>query len=324
MSGSFGKRARALIMFAGLVPITATQAQTLPSCEFSQKISKYTLTTGKLYTQDSDPALRGDFRMEVEANKVKPNRKALLTSPTAKLSWGYQWGPGGTMTSYDFSVRNPYEAEDGQTGPAYVSVLTVDGSSQSLTMTTSGTDSWNTLYDRSAVDRLGTLKKDITLVMGHPDGDPEKGPEYTFTFGKGDISKAYRSANGQFTALVKKAQAGQCQPAHFSSSSGGSGSACFLTTATCEAVGLADDCWELRTLRKFRDSWLADQPGGMDDIQAYYAKAPAIAERLKQDPHALLRLYWTRIVPSALAAQVGANGLARAIYSKGMRELAAA
>ena len=97
----------------------------------------------------------------------------------------------------------------------------------------------------------------------------------------------------------------------------------FLTTATCEAVGLADDCWELRTLRKFRDDWLADQQGGMDDIKAYYAKAPAIAERLKQDPQALLRLYWTRIVPSAVAAQVGANRLACAIYSKGMRELAA-
>jgi predicted amino acid dehydrogenase len=88
-------------------------------------------------------------------------------------------------------------------------------------------------------------------------------------------------------------------------------------------VGLPDDCWELRTLRRFRDGWLSRQAGGTDDIEAYYAKAPAIAEGLKNNQQALLRLYWTRIIPSALAAQVGANRLARAIYSKGMRELAA-
>lgn len=37
---------------------------------------------------------------------------------------------------------------------------------------------------------------------------------------------------------------------------------CFLTTATVGTVGLPDDCWELATLRAFRDGWLARHPGG--------------------------------------------------------------
>ena len=37
---------------------------------------------------------------------------------------------------------------------------------------------------------------------------------------------------------------------------------CFITTACCETLGLADDCFELRTLRRYRDEVLAKQPGG--------------------------------------------------------------
>lgn len=39
---------------------------------------------------------------------------------------------------------------------------------------------------------------------------------------------------------------------------------CFLTSACTEAHGLPDDCYELTTLRKYRDSILAKQTGGSD------------------------------------------------------------
>jgi hypothetical protein len=45
---------------------------------------------------------------------------------------------------------------------------------------------------------------------------------------------------------------------------------CVLTTACCDMIGLEDDCWELRTLRKFRDDWLRSQSFGDEEISQYY------------------------------------------------------
>lgn len=328
--GSFAKRARALLVFTtGVVPMAAAQAQDTPVCEFKIPISKFTSAEGDLFTKDEDPTIYGWFTVKAEANKVKPANKELLVTPTAMIAPSYYWQADGTLTSYALEVRNPYVVEAGSgDGPTFETTLDVDGSQQTFSMQTFSFNNWDELDNFSVGDSFGTLKKDVALTLGPPDGDPD-GTSYTFTFPKAEIVKAYKTAQPQFTGLLAKAHAGTCLPNHqvTASGSGTSGSAgtygCFLTTATCEAVGLDDDCWELRTLRRFRDGWLAEQSGGMDDIKAYYAKAPAIVERLRGDRQALLRLYWTRIVPSALAAQIGANRVARAIYSKGMRELAA-
>jgi hypothetical protein len=320
MSGSFGKRARALVAFGvGMLPLTAAQAQTVPACEFKIAISKTSNIIGNLFTQDSDPTLHGWAQIVAEATKVKPKHKELLVSPTAAVRASYTYRADGLMSSYNLEVRSPYTVEQG-TGPVFDATLTIEGLTENFSMDTYAFENWETMVDSNAADKFGALKKDVTLTVDGPPGDDKK---YVLSFPKGDLTKAYKAAKPQFAALIKKAQVGQCKAAHQTTDSG-SATGCFLTTATCEAVGLADDCWELRTLRRFRDGWLAQQQDGSADIAAYYAKAPAIAERLKGDPQALLRLYWTRIVPSALAAQVGANGVARAIYSKGMRELAAA
>ncbi|MEM1197138.1 MAG: CFI-box-CTERM domain-containing protein [Pseudomonadota bacterium] len=99
------------------------------------------------------------------------------------------------------------------------------------------------------------------------------------------------------------------------------GAPCFLTTAAVETIGLHDDCWELRTLRRFRDDWLAKQADGPTDIARYYEQAPAVADRLRADPRRLVRLYFTGILPSALAARIGLNHFARRIYSHHMSRL---
>ncbi len=62
-------------------------------------------------------------------------------------------------------------------------------------------------------------------------------------------------------------------------SSGSSG--CFITTAVCDFYGKADDCYELMTLREFRDNWLAKQSDGMHLIQEYYLNAPGLVEAMK-------------------------------------------
>ena len=51
---------------------------------------------------------------------------------------------------------------------------------------------------------------------------------------------------------------------------------CFLTTAVCEYDNKPDDCYELETLRAFRDGYLASSEGGKELIEEYYNIAPGI------------------------------------------------
>lgn len=60
----------------------------------------------------------------------------------------------------------------------------------------------------------------------------------------------------------------------------GSPSGCFITTAVCESFGKADNCYELSTLRSFRDDWLSQSPGGEELIEKYYQIAPKIVEEI--------------------------------------------
>lgn len=63
-----------------------------------------------------------------------------------------------------------------------------------------------------------------------------------------------------------------------SSDSGG----CYLTTACVVSKGLPDDCHELETLRKFRDSYLKPTEEGAKLVEEYYALAPRIVSRINE------------------------------------------
>jgi hypothetical protein len=94
--------------------------------------------------------------------------------------------------------------------------------------------------------------------------------------------------------------------------------ACFITTATCEVLGLDDDCFELAALRRYRDQVLAKRPGGQADIARYYELAPLILARLPKSTGRarLLPLYARFILPAALAAHLGFNALAYRLYRR--------
>lgn len=62
----------------------------------------------------------------------------------------------------------------------------------------------------------------------------------------------------------------------------GSKGGCFLTTAVCEILGKSDDCYELETLRHFRDNTLLKSKQGSEIVKQYYDIAPPIAEKLKR------------------------------------------
>ncbi|HUU25453.1 MAG TPA: CFI-box-CTERM domain-containing protein [Methyloceanibacter sp.] len=91
---------------------------------------------------------------------------------------------------------------------------------------------------------------------------------------------------------------------------------CFITTACCEALGLDDDCFELRTLRRYRDEVLAKQPGGQAVIERYYTQAPKILAQLPATTRdiRLLCVYARFILPAALAAKLGLDASAYRLY----------
>lgn len=77
---------------------------------------------------------------------------------------------------------------------------------------------------------------------------------------------------------------------------------CYLTTATCEALGMDDNCRELTELRWFRDNILPRSEEGRAGIDLYYRTAPAIVEAIAQRPDAptiYIDLYAKVIRPAA-------------------------
>jgi hypothetical protein len=83
---------------------------------------------------------------------------------------------------------------------------------------------------------------------------------------------------------------------------------CFLTTATCGHIGLSDDCWELSTLRAFRDNYMMTFESGRRQMEEYYRIAPSIVEGIRCQSDArrtYLKMYWRFILPSALLIKLG-------------------
>lgn len=99
---------------------------------------------------------------------------------------------------------------------------------------------------------------------------------------------------------------------------------CFFTTACCDELGLSDDCWELRTLRQYRDTYLSAAEGGPSDIAAYYEIAPRVLDGIAYEARRqeLLIIYAFMILPCAILATLGLNRLARHVYSVWTRKLA--
>lgn len=101
-------------------------------------------------------------------------------------------------------------------------------------------------------------------------------------------------------------------------------SSCFITSACVKAKGLPDDCYELTTLRSFRDTWLREQPGGKEVINSYYEIAPAIVARIDKMSNSLSlyeRLYNEYILPCVHYIENGNNQAAFDKYTKMLNSL---
>ena len=92
---------------------------------------------------------------------------------------------------------------------------------------------------------------------------------------------------------------------------------CFLTTAVCEFQGKPDNCYELTVLRNFRDTWLKEN--FPEDIDTYYAEAPAIVEKIKALPTSAWifdRMYSRYILPAIEHIEEGNHMAAYRIYKQ--------
>jgi hypothetical protein len=82
----------------------------------------------------------------------------------------------------------------------------------------------------------------------------------------------------------------------------GKGQGCFITTAVCRSFSLPDDCYELTAFRKFRDTWLVQQPDGKALIKRYYHTAPLIVAAIDnaKNSAALYRAIWDAYLAECL------------------------
>ena len=94
---------------------------------------------------------------------------------------------------------------------------------------------------------------------------------------------------------------------------------CYITTAVCETFGKPDDCYELTTLRNYRDHYLAGLPEGERIIRAYYDVAPTIVKHInKRDDSAdIYADIWKRYLsPCISMIENGKNEECKELYTE--------
>ena len=100
---------------------------------------------------------------------------------------------------------------------------------------------------------------------------------------------------------------------------------CFITTATCLALGLDDDCHDLTVLRGFRDRVMRASVAGAADVDIYYAIAPEIVAEIDRRPDRVdcyERIYRRFIAPAVEACDRGDDVTPHRIFGAALLELA--
>ena len=104
---------------------------------------------------------------------------------------------------------------------------------------------------------------------------------------------------------------------HSGGSSSHSDDGCFLTTACTAARDLPDDCYELETLRKYRDTYLQSFEEGRKAVAYYYQIAPKIVAAVNTKPDA--EKIWNEIYDDVITICIaciekGENAEAYSLY----------
>lgn len=99
---------------------------------------------------------------------------------------------------------------------------------------------------------------------------------------------------------------------------------CFITTAVCRSMDKPDDCYELTTLRAYRDQYLLQECQEQELVEEYYRIAPDIVKYIDRQPSCdiiyknILEEY---IQPCIQLIETGENEACREHYIKMVRTL---
>lgn len=99
---------------------------------------------------------------------------------------------------------------------------------------------------------------------------------------------------------------------------------CYVTTAVCRSLDKPDGCYELKTLRDYRDRYLASSPGGRETIREYYNIAPTIVKRIERqkDADEIYRKIWKEYLERCIGLiETGKMEECREVYTKMVHEL---
>ena len=108
---------------------------------------------------------------------------------------------------------------------------------------------------------------------------------------RSDVGQAYRAGSPEMErfaqrneqrVMIQRMKREEQRRRQQNQSNGSKDEGCFITTAVCDSFGKPDDCFELTTFRKFRDTWLVNQPDGKALIAEYYSIAPRIVANINR------------------------------------------
>ena len=92
------------------------------------------------------------------------------------------------------------------------------------------------------------------------------------------MDKGWNNSSGSWMDKGWNNSSGSWSDSGWNNSSDGGG--CYITTATVEHLGLADDCDELNMLRIYRDKLIEEDPKFRKIVLEYYKTAPQIVEKI--------------------------------------------
>lgn len=99
---------------------------------------------------------------------------------------------------------------------------------------------------------------------------------------------------------------------------------CYVTTAVCRSLDKPDGCYELKTLRDYRDRYLASSPGGRETIREYYNIAPTIVKRIERQENVneIYQKIWREYLePCISLIEQGKMEECREVYTNMVHEL---
>ena len=99
---------------------------------------------------------------------------------------------------------------------------------------------------------------------------------------------------------------------------------CYITTAVCRSMDKPDDCYELNTLRAYRDGYLAESKDGHEIVEEYYNIAPTIVKRIDRQENAdeIYRTIWEKYLnPCISLIEENRNEECKDLYISMVRRL---